>query len=101
PDLDELLVAPVHVAHGGLAGQDLLAVELDDDAQRAVGGRVLRTHVEGHALLGLELQVHPAVGGLGVGVGQLLAIGDGGHSLASPSVSASAAGAASSGMGST
>ena len=62
----------------GSAGDDLLAVELGDDAQRAVGGRVLRAHVEGHAL-GLELDVDPGVGGLGGDVGELLALGDGGH----------------------
>ena len=62
-DLGELLVAPVHVAGDGLGRDDLLAVELGDDAQRAVGGRVLRADVEGHAL-GLELDVDPGVGGL-------------------------------------
>ena len=41
-DLGELLVAAVHVAHDRLGRDDLLAVELGDDAQRAVGGRVLR-----------------------------------------------------------
>jgi uncharacterized membrane-anchored protein len=49
----------------GSAGDHLLAVERHDDAQRAVGGRVLRADVEGHAL-GLELEVHAGVGGLGV-----------------------------------
>ena len=63
-DLGELLVAAVHVAGDGLARHDLLAVELGHDAQRAVGGRVLRADVEGHAL-GLEVDVEPVVGGLG------------------------------------
>ena len=58
-DLGELLVAAVHVAADRLGPDDLLAVEADDDAQRAVGGRVLRADVEGHAL-GLELDVAPA-----------------------------------------
>ena len=36
---------------------------------------MLRADVEGHAL-GLELDVHPGVGGLGGDVGELLAVGD-------------------------
>ena len=48
-DLGELLVAAVHVAGERLGRDDLLAVELGHDAQRAVGGRVLRTDVERHA----------------------------------------------------
>ena len=55
----------------GSPDDDLLAVELGDDAQRAVGGRVLRADVEGHAL-GLELDVDPGVGGLAGDVGELL-----------------------------
>ena len=62
-DLGELLVAAVHVAHDRLGRDDLLAVEPGDDPQRAVGRRVLRADVEGHAL-GLELDVDPGVGGL-------------------------------------
>ena len=81
---------------------DLLAVEAGHDAQRAVGGRVLGAHVEGHALVGLELEVHPAIGGLAVGVGELLAIGHRGHQPSSPSVpSASSASPPSDGIGST
>jgi uncharacterized membrane-anchored protein len=49
----------------GLGPHHLLAVEAHDDAQRAVGGRVLRADVEGHAL-GLELDVEAGVGGLRV-----------------------------------
>jgi hypothetical protein len=71
-DLDELLVAPVHVAHDRLDPEDLLAVELGDDAQGAVGGRVLRTDVQRHAVVGLELHVDAGVGGLGGDVGELL-----------------------------
>ena len=41
-DLGELLVAAVHVADDRLGRDDLLAVEPHDDAQGAVGGRVLR-----------------------------------------------------------
>ena len=89
-DLDELLVAAVHVAHDRVGGDDLLAVELDDDAQRAVGGRVLRADVEGHAL-GLELDVDAGVGRLAGDVLQLLALGDGHGGHASATLSARAA----------
>ena len=53
----------------GSHDDDLLAVELGDDAQRAVGGRVLRADVEGHAL-GLDLEVDPGVGRLAGDVGR-------------------------------
>src|ERR1700752_1170515 len=53
-DLAQLLVAAVHVAGDGVGPHDLFAVEADDHAQRAVGGRVLRADVQRHAL-GLEL----------------------------------------------
>ena len=58
--LGQLLVAAVHVARRGLGPDDLLAVEADDDAQRAVRGRVLRAEVEGHAL-GLEFDVEACI----------------------------------------
>ena len=76
--LGELLVAAVHVAGAGLGPDHLLAVEADDDAQRAVRGRVLRADVEGHAL-GLELDVQARIGGLGGDVAELLTIGEIGH----------------------
>ena len=79
-DLGELLVAAVHVAGARLGPHHLLAVEADDDAQRAVRGRVLRADVEGHAL-GLELDVEARVGGLGGDVAELLTIGEVGHRL--------------------
>ena len=62
-DLAELLVAAVHVAHQRLGGDDLLAVKLAGDAQRAVRGGVLRADIERH-VAGVELDVHPGVGGL-------------------------------------
>ena len=74
-DLGELLVAAVHVAGRRLGPHDLLAVEAHDDPQRAVGRRVLRADVEGHAL-GLELDVEAGVGGLAGDVGQLLPVGE-------------------------
>ena len=62
-DLGELFVPAVHVAGNRFGPHDLLAVEAADDAQRAVGGRVLRADVEGHALR-LELDVQARVGRL-------------------------------------
>src|SRR5699024_8040046 len=88
-NLGELLVTPVHVSEYRFGGDYLLTVEFENDSEGAVGRGVLRTHVEGHSLLGLELQVHTAVGGLGVGVGQHLAFGERSHSPASSSSSAS------------
>ena len=76
PHLGQLLVAPVHVAHDRIGRHDLLAVELGDDAQRAVGGRMLGADVEGHAL-GLDLQIDAGVGGLRGDVAELLTLGDG------------------------
>ena len=97
PDLAELLVAAVHVAAEHVGRDDLLAVEAGHEAQRAVGGGVLRTHVEGHAVVGLELDVHAPVSGLRVGVRELLGVGQERHA-SSPSASSSAS---SPGMGST
>ena len=48
-DLALLLDAGVQEADIGLAFDDDLAVEFDQQAQHAVGGRVLRAHVEDHA----------------------------------------------------
>ena len=78
-DLDELLVAAVHVAHHRIGGHDLLAVEAHDDAQGPVRGGMLRAEVEGHAL-GLELDIDSRVGRLPGDVLELLTFGDGGHS---------------------
>ena len=61
----------MHVAHQRLGGDDLLAVELAGDAQRAVRGRVLRADVERH-VAGVEFDVDAGVGGLGRHVGLLL-----------------------------
>ena len=44
--LGDLLHAAMQVADDALGAQHLLAVELEDDAQHAVRGRVLRAHVE-------------------------------------------------------
>ena len=76
--LGQLLVAAMHVAHDRVGLDDLLAVEAGHDPQRAVGGGVLGTDVEGHAL-GFELDVDPGVGSLGCDVGQGSAIVYGGH----------------------
>ena len=86
--LGELFVAAVHVAHDRLGRHDLLTVELDEHAQRAVGRGVLRADVEGHAL-GLELEVDACVGCLRRDVAQLFAFGHG-HAASPPSVPASA-----------
>ncbi len=43
--LGDLLLAAVQVAHHGVAPDDGLAVELQDEPQEAVHGRVLRAHV--------------------------------------------------------
>jgi hypothetical protein len=48
--LADLLLAAVQVADDRLAADDLLAVELEDQAQHAVRGRVLRPHVDEHVL---------------------------------------------------
>ena len=74
-DLGQLLVAAVHVAGHRLGPHHLLSIEADDDAQRAVGRRVLRADVEGHAL-GLELHVDPGVGRLAGDVRRPLSVGD-------------------------
>jgi hypothetical protein len=96
--LGELLVAAVHVAGHDVRLDDLLAVQLGDHAQRAVGGGVLRTEVERHALVGLELDVDAHVGRLAGDVELLLALRDRGHSASSV---ASSSPGASPGMGST
>src|SRR5262249_4804586 len=94
-DLGELLVATVHVAADDVGGDDLLAVQFGDQPQRAVGGRMLRTEVQGH-LLGLQLDVDPGVGRLGGDIRQALLVGDGHQAPAPSSVAAAAAAAASS-----
>ena len=63
----------MHVAGGRFCPYDLLAVDLGDDAQRAVGGRVLRTDIEGHAL-GFDLDVHAGIGRLRGDVVELLTV---------------------------
>ena len=60
-ELGELLVAAVHVADDRVGGDHALAVEAHDEAQRAVGRRVLRPEVEDH-VAGVELDVHLRVG---------------------------------------
>ena len=89
-NLAQLLVAPVHVARRRVGPHDLLAVEPDDDAKRAVGGRVLRPDVEGHPL-GLQLDVHPGIGRLPSDVRGPLPVGLDAHASA-PSVSLSPSG---------
>jgi hypothetical protein len=59
----------------------------DDDAQRAVRGRVLGPDVEGHAL-GLQLDVDAGIGGLPGDVAQLVAVGDDAHRVVTPPPSA-------------
>jgi hypothetical protein len=72
--LGDLLVAAVQVADDGVGLGHGLAVELELDAEDAVGGRVRGPHREGH-FLGVELlgEVRRGLGG-GVGEGLL-----GGH----------------------
>ena len=48
--LGDLLVAAVQVADDRVALHDLIAVELEAQAEHAVRGRVGRTHVQGHVL---------------------------------------------------
>ena len=60
-ELGELLVAAVHVPDDRVGGDHALAVEAHDEAQRAVGGGVLRPEVEDH-VAGVELDVHLRVG---------------------------------------
>ena len=48
-DFEFLLDAGVQEADVGLAGDDGLAIQFHQQAQHAVGGRVLRSHVEDHA----------------------------------------------------
>ena len=60
-ELGELFVAAVHVADDGVGRDDALAVEADDEPQRAVRGRMLRAEVEDH-VAGVELDVHLRVG---------------------------------------
>ena len=56
--------ATMQVADDALGAQDLLAVELQDDAQHAVRGRMLRSHVEDEFggvkksfVLGIEVEI--------------------------------------------
>ena len=58
PRLGELLDAAVQVADDGLARDDLLAVELEDEPQDAVSRGVLRAHVE-HEVLGARSRSTP------------------------------------------
>ena len=60
-ELGELLVAAVHVADHRVGRDDALAVEAHDEAQRAVGRRVLRPEVEDH-VAGVELDADLRVG---------------------------------------
>ena len=78
-NLGELLVATMHVTHDRFAADDLLRVEPGHETQRAVRGRVLRTHVERHALVVDEVDVDPHVGGLGRDVGGLTDLFTGGR----------------------
>ena len=60
-ELGELLVAAVHVADHRVGREHALAVEAHHEAQRAVGGGVLRPEVEDH-VAGVELDVDLRVG---------------------------------------
>ncbi len=68
-----LLEAGVQVAEVGVGGDDGLAVELDDDAQHAVGGGVVGAHVENHVAVGVGLLGRDL--GDGLGLDNLLAEG--------------------------
>ena len=111
-DFGQLLVAPMHVSHVRHAFNDLLTVELGNEAQSAVGGGVLGTDVDGHAVVGRQFHIDPHVRRLGGDVCRLLQLlgtlrGEGGfdrrrpwlnrcrHDASAPSSSASPA------MGST
>ncbi len=61
--LGDLLHAAMQVADDALGSQNLLAIQLQDDAQHAVGRWVLGAHVEDHfggieegVLLGIEVE---------------------------------------------
>ena len=60
-ELGELLVAAVHVPDHRVGRDDPFAIEADDDPERSVGRRVLRTEVEDH-VSGVELDVDLRVG---------------------------------------
>ena len=62
--LADLLHAAMQVADDALGAQNLFAVQLEDDAQHAVRGRVLRPHVEDQFggveegfVLGIEVEI--------------------------------------------
>ncbi len=62
--LGNLLYAAMQVANDALGAQNFLAVQLQDDAQHAVRGRVLRPHVEHEFrriqegfVLGIEVEI--------------------------------------------
>ena len=57
--LGDLLLATVQVPHHGVAPDHRLPVELQDEPEEPVHGRVLRTHVH---VYGLEPELVPDVG---------------------------------------
>ena len=57
--LAELLDAAVEVAEDRVEVDDLLAVELEDDPQHAVGRRVLRAHVDEHLAVAERVELAP------------------------------------------
>ena len=89
----------MHVTANDVGLDHLLAVEAGHDAERAVGGRVLRAQVQRH-LLGLQLDVHPRVSRLGGDVRGLLALRDRRHPAGSSALAAPP-GSGTSGMSST
>jgi hypothetical protein len=55
--LAQLLDAAVEVAEHGVEVDDLLAVELEDDAQDTVGGRMLGPHVDEHLAVAKRVEL--------------------------------------------
>ena len=60
--LAQLLDAAVEVAEDRVEVDDLLAVELEDDPQHAVGRRVLRPHVDEHLAVAERVELGLALG---------------------------------------
>ena len=60
--LAQLLDAAMEVAEDRVEVDDLLAVELEDDPQHAMGGRVLRAHVDEHLAVAERVELGLALG---------------------------------------
>ncbi len=79
----DLLVTAMEEAHIRVGGLDHLAVQFENQAQHAVGGRMGRPHVQDHPLadevIRFRMIVVRGAGGAGVGVGCLDFLNSGAH----------------------